>query len=354
MLPITDLGTTLVQRNDGQGNYTLWDSKHRYRQQKPFNLNLPYHHYIGKTRFSIVGDGLGSQSWGADVYPPTWSPNYTETANRSYEKLRGSLYSSAGLGVNFVEFGQASSMISSAASTLMVAARHVRRGNFVSAMHTLKMKYLPARVSSSKSFASNWLEFHFGWVPLVHDIYDACDVVNNPVKSFHFEKGKASRVEDTSAILWDYYAWTIHTRVLARISSVQGARVKAITNAGLHSLEQFGLLNPASLAWEVVPFSFVVDWFVNVGDFLRSFSDFAGMSLDSTFHTDTVKAQAVGWYVHKAPYHVYAPRSWGIDYVETSRVTSLSGVDLEVKKLKLPSLSRAATAVSLVVQQLKR
>jgi hypothetical protein len=29
-------------------------------------------------------------------------------------------------------------------------------------------------------------------------------------------------------------------------------------------------LNPVSIAWELMPFSFVVDWFMNVGDYLRN------------------------------------------------------------------------------------
>jgi hypothetical protein len=29
-------------------------------------------------------------------------------------------------------------------------------------------------------------------------------------------------------------------------------------------------LNPASIAWELLPYSFVADWFVDIGSFLRS------------------------------------------------------------------------------------
>lgn len=35
-------------------------------------------------------------------------------------------------------------------------------------------------------------------------------------------------------------------------------------------LRSFGLNNPAAVVWEAIPFSFVVDWFVNVGDALKS------------------------------------------------------------------------------------
>jgi hypothetical protein len=37
----------------------------------------------------------------------------------------------------------------------------------------------------------------------------------------------------------------------------------------LNSWGSFGLLNPAAVAWELLPFSFVVDWFLPVGRYLE-------------------------------------------------------------------------------------
>jgi hypothetical protein len=33
----------------------------------------------------------------------------------------------------------------------------------------------------------------------------------------------------------------------------------------------FGLSSPIAMVWEMIPFSFVIDWFINVGDFLGQF-----------------------------------------------------------------------------------
>jgi len=35
-------------------------------------------------------------------------------------------------------------------------------------------------------------------------------------------------------------------------------------------LARWGSLNPMSIGWEILPYSFVVDWFLNVGQFLRN------------------------------------------------------------------------------------
>jgi hypothetical protein len=43
-------------------------------------------------------------------------------------------------------------------------------------------------------------------------------------------------------------------------------------------LAQTGIDNPALLAWELLPYSFVVDWFLPVGNYLQSLTDFAGFT----------------------------------------------------------------------------
>jgi hypothetical protein len=38
-------------------------------------------------------------------------------------------------------------------------------------------------------------------------------------------------------------------------------------------LHAFGVVRVASIIWEAIPFSFVVDWFVNVGDLIGNIED---------------------------------------------------------------------------------
>lgn len=50
-----------------------------------------------------------------------------------------------------------------------------------------------------------------------------------------------------------------------------------VRNSSVKSLVQLGLTNPAEVAWEVVPFSFVIDWFIPVGNFLSSLDSLVGV-----------------------------------------------------------------------------
>lgn len=357
--PTTDLGVQTTERfsvNNAGGSYrSFYDSRHRYKQVKPFDLVLPYTRWIGETKsFSQTGvhnNGPGD----IRVLPPGISVTtmQNELRNKSYDKLKAQLYSNASLGVDFVEYRQSVSMIEDTALRLARAAKALRqRRSWILDTVGRKILNTPGRHGVKKSFANLWLEFHFGWEPLVRDIYDSCEVLNNPLKSFTFEKSSAhgvfhgSRHQDFGANDQDDF-------LDGPMYCTQGAKVHAITNAGLHTLDQFGIINPLSLAWEVVPFSFVVDWFANVGQFLGSLSDFAGMTLDKTLFTE-------GWKLtHR--YRFFTEPAFGNLYDDRGvnsltymyRATGLSGITFQVKRLKPPSVSRAATAISLLLQALR-
>lgn len=62
--------------------------------------------------------------------------------------------------------------------------------------------------------------------------------------------------------------------------------------SGARALNQCGMLNPASLAWELVSLSFVIDWFVPIGPVLSALTAPAGLSfVDGTTSVRT-KAHA--------------------------------------------------------------
>ncbi len=285
-----------------------------------------------------------------------WSDGYnkdqgvaTRAGNVAYDRLKGKLYTQASDGVDIVEWRQSYSMIVKASSTLLDFTRAVRRLRFLEAARILKLHAVPKGVSPRRAWANNWLEYHFGWEPLMADIHESLNVLNNPVNSFVVEKGKG----------YDATVFKVNTSVsFKRLSTfitecwvAEGARINAITNRGLHSLDQFGVINPASLAWELVPFSFVVDWFVNVGQVLASYSDYAGMSLTGSYASYMIKTRAFGSNVPlsgSAP-----PLIWSGSGVWASRAPGFPQPSISVKTLRPPSKVRAATAISLLLQGLR-
>jgi hypothetical protein len=67
-------------------------------------------------------------------------------------------------------------------------------------------------------------------------------------------------------------------------------------------LRKFGIYDLAGTAWDLVPLSFVYDWFINIGDILRSLQTFALVDervgwttlVDSMLYTYTCRVDSPG------------------------------------------------------------
>jgi hypothetical protein len=96
------------------------------------------------------------------------------------------------------------------------------------------------------------------------------------------ESGKRGR-DDVSE--HTTYLWKVESEV-SKVAVKLYGRIDPNSN-GLRTLNQLGLLNPASLVWELVPWSFVVDWFCPIGPVLNAMTAPAGL----TFVTGTLSCK---------------------------------------------------------------
>lgn len=155
-------------------------------------------------------------------------------------------------------------MVFGKAQQLHRAYRAFRRGNLVAARNALG-------VNSSKGWSNNWLEYKYGWMPVLQDIHGAArtladiqykprnHVFHSRVKSVAMWNGNGMN----GAIHYEAKAW---------------CRVR-VNTPSLSLGNKIGLLNPLTVAWELVPFSFVADWFVNIGDCIAESTAFTGLTV---------------------------------------------------------------------------
>lgn len=347
---------TTVQYNRG-GYVVYYRYKAKSWQKAPYDLPLAYDYRCGFIEPGGTGfDTVGGPRHQADAMILA---NYEQRSgdfvvNESYERLRNAVHDSAGLGVDFVEYRQSLTSITNTLVTLANFTRHVKRLEFGRAANELRMHFVPPGVNKRKAWANNWLEFHFGWEPLVRDVYDSIDVLNNPLKSFSAVKGKAKDVR-TGYFNDNLGSVTSSGQWRCDYSCLQGATVRSIDNQTFHTLDQLGILNPVSLAWEIIPFSFVVDWFANVGNRIRSLSDFAGMTLEKQYATFIVRSYEQGTVSVNPGFTVgpgVNPLRKFVGYgLYCSRVNHLYSPVFSVKPLRLPSAIRGITASALLSQQ---
>lgn len=139
------------------------------------------------------------------------------------------------------------------------------------------------------TLSKRWLYYQYAWRPLVQDIHDTFQVIKEKrLVKFNHVHHASSKNSD-----WDYIdpewsddigsnpVWpTASGGYWHKCHATHRARVKlyaSIRNETVVFINQLGLLNPVSIAWELVPFSFVADWIVPVGACLQAWSSMAGL-----------------------------------------------------------------------------
>jgi hypothetical protein len=123
-----------------------------------------------------------------------------------------------------------------------------------------------------KAAGNAWLLFQYGVKPTLGTIHDSIDQLRNHCNSgFKHYTARASRATPYTKSVpnWpDSAFWSAQYTGKARFNAVYGATLRSQGDT-LEQAARWSSLNPVSIAWELMPWSFVVDWFVNVGGYLR-------------------------------------------------------------------------------------
>lgn len=273
--------------------------------------------------------------------------------NRSYERFKQAVGHRAEIGVNLAEREQAVSMIANRCGQMIRSFRALRRGRFDDFIRELGVTRLKGhrgrRWSRRRDASSLWLEYHFGWKPLIQDIHDGVEILQSPFPYSRPVQGTGSAFGTETRRVGDPETYAGSFRFVVRM----GARV-SVTNANLHRASQLGLTNPAAIAWELIPFSFLVDWFIPVGNFLNSWSDFHGLSFEKPYTTRYGTYVGTCYrYMYPAPWDpndfVADAKQFSLQAYGMTRTLGLSGPVVYPKVFKGFSVTRAATAVALLI-----
>lgn len=180
-------------------------------------------------------------------------------------------------GETLAELNQTGAMVYNRAKQIVHIASALKKGNWRQLEQAIKGD-VPRSVTSlpaSKRLANGWLELEFGWKPLVSTVYGAVEAYrSNIVNGMQIKSKRFSNVPMSVARDLDKYREHVREHKSPRAS----ARVYAtVGNKDLYMLNQLGLINPASLAWDLLPYSFVVDWFYPIGRVLKYMTDRVGL-----------------------------------------------------------------------------
>jgi len=197
-------------------------------------------------------------------------------------------------------------MVGKAAMAVYDGIRHLRKGDIVGAAGAFGVPVgRRARRGFKRSFSrdsaqavsNGWLALQYGWKPLISDIYGSLEVLASKYEApdYHTVTARNRRKTPWSRLnsvvpssgsrkTVNTYSGELRTTVKY---SVTYYRVPSPPN----SLAALGVTNPVLLGWELLPYSFVVDWFLPVGNYLSSFDATLGLSFHSGFRTLFSKSQ---------------------------------------------------------------
>lgn len=256
-----------------------YDRDHRietlYVRDVPNFTLLPFGADVRSNLNPLGGWGREGAAWAA-------------VQSAAYARLIGKLRSgSAALGVTLGSFKQSQSMI---------IDRSQKLADFFHKQE-LKLRKRNSKtpwVDFAKARASDVLEGEFGWVPLVQDIHAAARTAcyYAPVKWVR----SAHRVTISDRQFTPNAPWS-YSRDVVEVGQARGVYscVATVTNENLWLANRLGLINPATVALDLVPWSWVVGMFVNIQSIVASFTDTMGLTLTDVSFTRRFDITRTEW-----------------------------------------------------------
>lgn len=241
-----------------------------------------------RTHWPVIYNGLGTRpGFGYEQ-----SQSVTMAQNSALSRMKDMSFNAAQA---LAEHHQTANMLMNTVNRFATFALMMRRGKFSAAKQvlggrakTLLPKGLPRdlkEVPTKDVFGSLWLEYTYGWKPLLSDIYGAAESLANTYHSNRPTRvtGKGimegslnsaySQSGQTAAIK---HQWTATTMLELEYE---------VLDSFIDMAKKHGLTDPLLLAWELMPYSFVIDWILPVGNYLSNLSAPHGLRFKRGWNT---------------------------------------------------------------------
>lgn len=193
--------------------------------------------------------------------------------------------------------------------------------------------------------SSEVLAFKFGFQPLVTDVSSAAKELvryspeNNFVKARRYEPYRKSWLDAGCS-------FSVHGRARTTIA----ARVE-YSDANAALANRLGLINPAAVLWDLIPWSWVIGMFANVSQVLNSWTDLVGYRLTESSTTQQFRSVSI---IHD-PGTSSRSSAYAYTVVDCKKRTvgTIGGPPLMVR-IPEPSVGLAITALALAGQRINQ
>lgn len=192
-----------------------------------------------------------------------------------------------------------------------------------------------------------YLEYMYGWKPLITDLANAVGSVKkafNPplllsVQGFNSQKGEGTRASKG-----------YHRQDSGEYKEIAFVKMVCQLDSKYKYAAQGLGLNPLTTAWELVPWSFVADWVVPIGSVLENLSAPAGLTLFDGYYGRGLYAECRGKRLVPSSWVESKPQSYRVKSQEYRR-TKLRSFPWGLPYVKSPfSTTHTVNAIALIAQ----
>lgn len=285
--------------------------------------------------------------------------DHARLSAKAYDKVWSKAKDTASNLVNLAEMGQSMAMLSNRTLQAAEIFRNIRQKNLAGAVLALRMRdddgfeRIRRRDRARKS-GDLWLEVQFGWKPIALDIKKSMDILER-----EFDTARLRGVSESWRSNSKPFEGAVGQRDFRNAGSsnlkVAASGRVVPTNPNLLLANQLGLVNPALVAWDLVPFSFIVDWFIPVSKYVESYTNDYGCSLRDTSSSWGCKADVISdWVYHDPTYGLIVERqdtARTFSYHRSQSFPPRPGL-FDRMRIPEPTIWHALTSASLLAQEL--
>lgn len=218
---------------------------------------------------------------------------YPDDLNAISGQLRAKIRATnLNLAQSLFEYRQTAKLFSDLSADIWKTYQSLRKGR---AFYDLARAIRNPRTRIDRRLANRWLQYQYGWKPLMSDIYGVTDALVKKINEGfpQYVRARRDSTIDQNVVI-DVSNGSRRSNVLRQVTRGQARYI--VRDATIKSLTQCGITNPLLLGWELIPFSFVIDWMVPVGNLLESLDALNGTQSLVWQYSVTQTADMDRWY----------------------------------------------------------
>lgn len=224
---------------------------------------------------SDVRNGGSLKLWGSYSGPGTptsVTPPYSNRNDLEVAAMKNLQQAKIDIGVLLVELRETVSHLVRRTKDVAAVLSAVKRRDW----RFLKSRFPKVK---PKSFSDPYLEYSFAIRPLLSDINDLQTLIREGL-DYHLFVTSRARLTSKPAVTRRGYS------VSSGVTCHETVKIFAkVEDERLSALQQLGLANIPHALWNGVPLSFVLDWFLPIGDQLALMSADAGLMFSSAYYS---------------------------------------------------------------------